>query len=273
MQDGLPEGAIEVHEGSVHSADGTRIGYYRLGAGPPVVFVHGSVATHTDWMKVARLMAGRFRCYVMDRRGRGRSGAGAANYSLEREYEDICAVLGAAGEGAALAGHSFGAICAMGAALMRPVRRLVVFEPPLPVGGLIGGERLGPYARAIAEGDLDGAVEVGFRSFSRLTEEEIDAIRHSRAWPRLKQLAPTWVRELEEMDRLPADADRYREIGCPVLMLVGSESPEHPMQDASRALAAVLRDVRLEWLEGLDHAAARSAPERVAERIIEFLKA
>jgi len=257
------EDAIEVHEGSVHSADGTRIGFHRLGAGPAIVFVHGSVSTHADWMPVARLLAPRFTCYCMDRRGRNRSAAGGA-YSLEREYDDILAVLAAAGPGAFLVAHSFGAICALGAALRQPPPRLVIFEPPLPSGGTVGGE-IDAYRQAVEEGKNELAMEIGLRHFSRISEEEIAQIRHARGWSRLCHLAPTWVRELVAVDALP------RDVACPTLMLVGENSPEHPLRDASRALAPVLPNVRVELLKGLDHSAMRRAPQVVARHIGGFL--
>jgi pimeloyl-ACP methyl ester carboxylesterase len=189
MTKAVLEGAPAVHEGTAHSADGTRIGYHRLGSGPAIVFVHGSVSTHTDWMPVARLLADRFTCYSVDRRGRNRSIHEAGPYAIEREYEDVQAVLTVAGPGAFLAGHSFGAICALGAALRQLPPRLVLYEPPLPVGGPVAGEHLPAYAEAIARNDLDLALEIGFRHFTRLHEPEIVALRHSRAWPRLRLLA------------------------------------------------------------------------------------
>jgi pimeloyl-ACP methyl ester carboxylesterase len=267
----LEHASAEIAEGSVRSADGTRIGFRRLGSGPALVLVHGSVSTHTDWMRVARLLAGRFNCYAMDRRGRGRSGVETSPYSIEREYEDIVAVLVAAGPGAMLAGHSFGAICALGAALRHPVPRLVLYEPPLPVGGPIAGEHLPAYVHAIAEGDLDTALEIGLLRFTRLNAAAIAEMRSSRAWPRLRALAPSWTRELEAMDSRPASVDRYRAIACPVLLLKGSVSPEHPMQNAARALAQVLPSVRVETLMGQGHMALRGAPEVVARLMLEFL--
>jgi pimeloyl-ACP methyl ester carboxylesterase len=151
----MPAAALEhsqpvIIEGSVVSADGTRIAYRRLGTGPVLVFVHGSVSTHTDWMRVAKLLAPHYTCYTIDRRGRAHSGPGHSSYSLEREYEDIAAVIAQTGPVAALIGHSYGAICTLGAALRNPVPRLVVYEPPLPTGGPIAGEFLEPYKRAIA---------------------------------------------------------------------------------------------------------------------------
>jgi pimeloyl-ACP methyl ester carboxylesterase len=260
-----------IHEESVHSADGTRIGYRRLGQGPAVVFVHGSVSTHTDWMPAAKLLSVHFTCLVMDRRGRRGSGVGHAPYSIEREYEDIEAVLAAAGSGAMLAGHSYGAICALGTALRTPVPKLVLYEPTLPVGGLVAGAPLADYARAIEAGDPDLAMEIGLREFIRLTPEVIVAMRTSRAWPKLRGLAASWTRELEAMDALPASVEPYRGLQTPTLLLVGSNSREHPMKNASRALASVLPDVRVEILEGQDHMGLRGAPETVARLVAGFL--
>jgi pimeloyl-ACP methyl ester carboxylesterase len=190
---------------------------------------------------------------------------------MDRECEDISAVLGAAGEGAALVGHSFGAICSLETAMRKPVRRLVLYEPPLPAGGPIAGDKHAAYAEAIARGDLDGALELGLEHFSRIPVAEIAALRNSRAWQRLRTLAPSWVRELEVMDALSAGVEHYRTLGCPAMLLVGSESPEHPLLDASRALAGVLSSARVEILAGEGHVAMRTAPELVAGLIGEFV--
>jgi pimeloyl-ACP methyl ester carboxylesterase len=255
----------------VYSKDGTRIGFQHLGSGPALVFVHGSVATHTDWMRVAKLLSTRFTCYVIDRRGRGHSGIGVSAYSLEREYEDIEAVLAAAGPGTSLIAHSYGAVCALGAALRTPVERLVVYEPPFPVNGPIASEHLGAYSRAVAEGNLDLAVQIGMAEFLRLPPEEVTALQSSRAWPRLRNLAKSWVRELETMDAMdPAFMENYRSLSCPVMMLMGELSPEHPLQDSSRALAKYLPGARMVRMKGQDHMAARTAPALVAHLIIEF---
>jgi pimeloyl-ACP methyl ester carboxylesterase len=241
--------------------------------------VHGSISTHTDWMRVAKLLAPRYTCYAMDRRGRARSGIGRSPYSLEREYEDIAAVLEMAeteaGPLAALIGHSYGAICTLGAALRHPVPRLVIYEPPLPAGGPVAGEFLDLYSRAITQGDLDAALEIGLTHFTRLPDEAIAAMRATRAWPRLRPLAPTWIRELEAMDALgtslEASLDRYAALSCPVMMLVGNLSPEHPLRDASRALAKVLPGARVETIVGQGHTAMRNVPMLVAWLIESFL--
>ena len=264
-----------VDDGSVLSSDGTRIAFHRLGSGPAVVFVHGSLSTHTDWMRVASLLADRFTCFLIDRRGRPKSGEGLSPYSIDREVEDIAAVLEAArtasGPEAALVAHSYGAICALEAAMRHPVSRLVLYEPPLLVGGSVSDEHLKQYASAVAEGDLDKAVELGLTNFSRLSAAEVAAARTTPGWQRLRALAKSWVRELQAMDALSQDVERYRALSCPSMLLVGSLSPRQPMQDASRALSAVLPGARLEWLSGQGHVAMRLAPELVARLLGEFL--
>jgi pimeloyl-ACP methyl ester carboxylesterase len=126
------------------------------------------------------------------------------------------------------------------------------------------------YARAIADGDPDRALEIGLSKFTRLSAAAIAAMRSSPAWLHLRTLAASWVRELE-VDDLPASLQHYGAIACPTLMLLGSLSPEHPLQNASRALAQALPNVRVETLMGQGHMALRDAPGTVARLIADFL--
>jgi pimeloyl-ACP methyl ester carboxylesterase len=96
-------------------------------------------------------------------------------------------------------------------------------------------------------------------------------MRASKAWPRLRTLASTWTRELRAIDSLPSSLRHYAALTCPILLLRGSLSPEHPLQDASRALAEVLRDVPVETLMGRGHMALRDDPQTVALLIGDFL--
>ena len=83
-----PPASAEPVAAEARSRDGTRIGYLRLGKGPGLVFSHGSLTTGEDWLQVASRLTDRFSCYVMSRRGRGRSAARPA-HSLERECDNI----------------------------------------------------------------------------------------------------------------------------------------------------------------------------------------
>jgi pimeloyl-ACP methyl ester carboxylesterase len=124
----------------VASRDGTTIGYRRLGAGPPVAAIHGGLGTSASWRAVAERLADRFEFFLVDRRGRGASGAGTLPHSLGREVDDARAVLAAAGRGAALIGHSYGGAAALEAARIADraeISRLVLYEPGVGVAGLI----------------------------------------------------------------------------------------------------------------------------------------
>ena len=242
----------------------------RAGRGEPLVIGHGSLASSESWLSVATLLANRFTCFVMDRRGYGRSG-NSPNYAIEREYEDIEAVLAAAGKEVSLLGHSYGAICALGAATRTEITHLVLYEPPLAVSGSVTGGALGDYRKAIESGDLDGALALGLNKFAGVTSDQIQAIRSSPFWPKMASLAPSWVREVEAIEELGPSLDRYRDLLIPTLLLSGTLSPKYPLQDATGALGATLKHVQISRLEGQSHDAHSRAPTLVAERVAAFL--
>ncbi len=252
--------------GTVQSQDGTTIGYLRAGAGPPLVMVHGSLAVAEAWLAVANFLADSFTCYLMDRRARGRSGD-ATDYSIEREYQDVAAVLRVAGPKPHLIGHSYGAVCALGAALQTPVDKLILYEPP---AGVVFGPEVEEYRQAIAAGDTERALEIGITKVVGVSQSQFEAMRAHPMFPIFKALAPGWVREMEEIERLGTNLERYRPIESPVLMILGSDTSDS-LKNATAALARVLKNARVAELPGQAHAALRTAPEMVAERVREFL--
>ena len=113
----------------IRSRDGTVIVYERSGTGPPLVLVHGALATHERWDNISKMLAQRFTVYSIDRRGRGESGD-TEPYALEHEFEDIAAVVDAIGQGVSKLGHSHGALCSLEAALLTPnIRSVIAYEP------------------------------------------------------------------------------------------------------------------------------------------------
>jgi len=143
------------------SPDGTPIAYHRRGSGPPLVLVHGTGAANAlAWTAVLPALEEHFTIYAVDRRGRGDSGD-SVPYAIEREFEDIAAVVDATGEPANLLGHSFGALCALEAALRtRMVRRLVLYEPEIhpPAAAPFPGEHIQLLAALLAAGDREGVL-------------------------------------------------------------------------------------------------------------------
>src|SRR5690349_18162579 len=100
---------------TARSKDGTSIAFTRSGSGPPLVLVHGTTADHTRWAPILPELETRFTVHAVDRRGRGGSGDGP-RYALDREFDDIAAVVDAIGAPVMLLGHSYGAICSLEAA-------------------------------------------------------------------------------------------------------------------------------------------------------------
>ena len=152
-------GATEATAERVVSSDGTEIAWWTSGEGPPLVLVHGSLCDHSHFDPLVAELREGMTTVSMDRRGFGASGD-AAGYDLEREFEDVAAVVeavaGHAGEPVALFGHSYGAGCAMGAAaLTGAVPRLVLYEPGLGISYPSGS--IEEIEAAVAAGDLDTA--------------------------------------------------------------------------------------------------------------------
>lgn len=170
------------------SSDGTPIAYERGGAGPPLVVVHGTTSDHSTWELVLPELQEHFTVYSMDRRGRGESGdGGGAGYDIEREFEDVVAVIDSIGEAACLIGHSYGAICALEAALRSGlVHRLVLYEGtfPVPAGTeLYPPEALDKVRSELEAGDHEGALTTFYRAIVLMSPEEIEMLRSLPTWP------------------------------------------------------------------------------------------
>ena len=117
--------------GSVPSADGTTIGYLRVGQGPAVVILHGSNESARSHTQLALGLADDFTVYMPDRRGRGRSGPHQAGHGLRTEVEDLQAVLAASGASKVFA-VSIGGLIALEAARVGPgIRQLALYEPAI----------------------------------------------------------------------------------------------------------------------------------------------
>ena len=167
----------------VVSADGTAIAYRRSGAGSPLVLVHGTTADHTRWAPVLPALEAHYTVYAVDRRGRGASGDGR-DYAIEREFEDIVAVIDAIGTPCDLLGHSYGALCALEAALRSDrVRRLLLYEPPIEAAaGLFPRAVVRRIETLIEAGDGDGALVAFFRGIVRMPERDIALLRAQPSW-------------------------------------------------------------------------------------------
>jgi pimeloyl-ACP methyl ester carboxylesterase len=254
----------------VTSADGTRIAYDRLGGGRPVVVVSGIFCTRATTRELAEALAERCTVVNYDRRGRGESGD-TRPYAVEREVEDLAALIAAVGGEAAVYGHSSGAGLALHAAAAElPITRLVLHEPPY--GG--DDDESTAHARALAEGVTE-ALAAGrpgdairlFFADTGMPESAIDAMA---ADPAMLALAPTMPYDLAVM----GDADGGRvpttlacAIQAPTLVLTGTASPPF-FHAAAKTLTTLIPTATHQSLDAADHATPAS---QVAPAIVPFL--
>jgi pimeloyl-ACP methyl ester carboxylesterase len=211
----------------------------------------------------------RYRCFAMDRRGRGKSGDGEL-FSIELEFDDVAALARAIGEPLTLFGHSYGAICAIGAAgRCNEISNLVLYEPPLPVDGPISAVTRNAIHRALDEGEPRKAMLQFLGDVVRVRPEEVALVETlPDAW--FQAFGKPTIREMDAVSDLQLDSSLYSAIDIPTLLLLGSESTPA----IRRATELLLRDMpraSQATLEGQAHNAVLLAPQLVAEAIDGFI--
>jgi pimeloyl-ACP methyl ester carboxylesterase len=245
----------------VDSADGTPIAYRTSGDGEPILFVHGVGTNGADWTFVEPTLRDRFTVVAMDRRGRGDSGDGP-EYAIEREAEDVLAVLDAV-DAELLVGHSYGGLCSILAAQRTDrLRRLVLYEPPIAVRG----ERVAGLDGLVAEGRLEEALEAFLRSVGT-TGDQVEAIRSSPAWPVLLDAVPPLPREMRAAS---AWRNPRGPIDVPLLYLLGGDTTSGSYLDGLDDLLAAFPDVRRDELPGQTHIGHVFAADRFARLVADF---
>lgn len=256
----------------VQSDDGTSIVVFVDGEGPPLAMAHGGLSDHTTDLPFVAELRDRVTTFGIDRRGRGASGDGL-HYSIEREFEDIAAVVDSVAartdEPVALWGHSYGADCAMGAAtLTENIGHLVLYEPAL--GCTCPDEAIEAVEMAVAAGDREGAVLAALVGIVGLTKDEIAFVRSSPAWPARLAAVPVLPREIRAEVGWVYRPGQFDAITARTLLLAGSDSPP-AQQDATRRAAAAIPDAQVRVLNGHAHMAHRTDPRMVTRVVREFV--
>jgi pimeloyl-ACP methyl ester carboxylesterase len=248
------------------SRDGTVIAYRRAGSGRPVILVGGAFGTAATSAPLAELLAPRFQVITYDRRGRGDSGD-TAPYAVEREIEDLAALLAAAGGAASLFGMSSGACLVLRAAAAGlPVTQLAVYEPPYRSDEASDRPELSRrLAALLASGAYEDAVAQVLATVG-VTPGECEALRGTPEWPGLVALAPTLAYDdaLQGSGLVPADL--LARIGVRAMVVDGGASPES-WRNGARAVARCLPRGRHRTLTGQSHAVA---PHVLAPVLAEF---
>lgn len=257
---------------TVISRDGTSLAYARSGRGPAVVLVSGAMSTGATTAPLAARLADHCEVIVYDRRGRGGSGD-TQPYAVAREVEDLGALIGEVGGGAALYGVSSGGALALEAAAsgLPGVTRVAVYEPPFTLSEEQAGarrrytERLTEALRRGAHGD---AVEL-FLSLTGLAPEMIASARSSPMWAGMEAVAPTLAYDDAVMGGGSVPRERLASVGVPVLAVAGGASPAW-MREAAEAVADAVPDGAYRCLEDQNHMVD---PDALAPVLVDFLGA
>jgi pimeloyl-ACP methyl ester carboxylesterase len=245
---------------TVTSRDGTTIGYERLGSGPPLILVDGALCHRQmgPLPEIGKLLADRFTVIVYDRRGRGESG-NTLPWSVDREVEDISALITAVGGSARLFGVSSGAVLVLEAAARGlPVPKLAVYEPPFIVDGSrspVPADFIPGLHRLLAAGNRNEVV----KRFMRIVGVPgifIALMRFFPNWRKLAAVAHTVPYDMTILDGTQSGkslpAARWSQVVAPCLVLDGGKSPQW-MRNGCHSLADLLPQSSYRTLPGQTH--------------------
>jgi len=261
---------VDGHRHAVTSADGTEIGLLTAGHGPPLLLVHGGMGCIENWQPLWKSLTGRWQVTAMDRRGRGTSRDDVQPYELRREFEDVAAVAASLADGGPvdIFGHSYGAVCALGAAAnAAPVRRLALYEPPGPQTA--PAEWRARVLPMIEAGQPGRAMMSFLTEIIGLSAEDVAALRDApREYDVMPIVSATMPRESQGLGAVDLKA-LAAAVDVPVLLLLGSTSPAWA-HDITTELSGVLAHKTLAVLDGQGHDAISLAPELLVARLAAF---
>jgi pimeloyl-ACP methyl ester carboxylesterase len=206
---------------TVTSADGTRIAYETAGAGHPVIFVGGAFNDHTRTAPLAAAVAGDCTAVGYDRRARGASGD-TRPYAVDREVEDLAAVLDAVGGRAAVFGYSSGGILALLAATTLPITHLVLYD--VPFGMPRAADLPARLDALVAAGRPGDAVALFQTEGIGLPPQMVEQIRRSPMWPALEAMAQSTVYDATLTTTYGTPTAEMTAVTVPTLVVTGADT-------------------------------------------------
>jgi pimeloyl-ACP methyl ester carboxylesterase len=255
--------------GQVTSGDGTSIAYDRQGSGPAVILVTGGLDDGAENAPLAVELAEHFTAYNYNRRGRGDSGD-TQPYALEREIEDIGALIAEAGGRAYLYGvSSGGALVLEAAAAGLAIESIAVYEVSFLLGdeaARMWREYVEQLAAALAEGRRGEAVEL-FMRLAGASEDNIAGARSSSLWPGLEAIAHTLAYDAACLEDGQPPTERYANIAQPALVATGGG--DEFFEQAADAITASLPRADRRSLAGQGHVVD---PKVMAAVLVEFFE-
>lgn len=258
---------------TVTSKDGTTIAYDQTGDGPALILVGGALSDRSAAAPLTELLASRFTVIGYDRRGRGDSGD-TTPYAVEREIEDIAALIAAAGGSAYVFGMSSGAVLALEATKSGlAVTKLALYEPPVIIDDTrapVPSDYAAHLAELAAEGRRSNAVEYFLIEAVQLPPDMVEQMRQAPMWPAMEKVAHTLAYDgaimSEYMSGRPLPAGRWAAVTIPVLVMDGGASPAWA-RNSVQALVDALPNAERRTLDGQTHAVA---PDMLAPILADF---
>lgn len=289
--------------GTVTSKDGTKIGFRQLGHGPGLIILHGGALASQHYMKLASALADQFTVYLPDRRGRGMSGPYGPHYSIEREDEDLDAVVSATGAQRVFGVADGGLFALHGAITIPAIQKVAVFEPVVFVGQpgldeftaiISRGQQLvtsGDIGAAMASLATDAAgsdtraqaVSAPYRVLQRIMVKPsicrawlwADARQAKGDRAALRDLIVAWKQEMDVVVASEGTIDDYKGVTAEVLLLCGTGAP--PLFTGTLdALQKVLPHATRIELPALNHGGPQDQggnPVVIAEQLRQFFAA
>jgi pimeloyl-ACP methyl ester carboxylesterase len=252
------------------SADGTAIAFDRLGEGPPLIMITGAFNTRTTTAPLSAVLQDQFTVLNYDRRGRGDSGD-TLPYAVEREIEDLDALIAEAGGTAAVFGYSSGATLALKAAAHGvQITKLALYEPPFLVDDSrppLPADLAAQLDELVSSGRRGEAVELYQTQAIGIPEEMVIQMRQAPFRPALEAVAHTLVYEAMIVGDLTLPTELLASVETPTLVIDGEQSAPL-LRNAARAVAETLPHGRRHTLLGQTH---DISPEATAPVLTEFL--
>ena len=239
----------------VISKDGTPIAYDQSGEGLPIILVVGAFNDHSTGAPLAAQLSEHFTVFIYDRRGRGESGD-TAPYAIEREIEDLAALIAEAGGSSSVFGYSSGAILSLKAkAAGLALTRLALYDPPflLDNGFPQRAQEISVrLTELISSGRRGDAVELFQTEIVGIPPEIVAQMRHAPFRPELEHIAPTLVYEATLLGDMPVLAQQLPSVTVPTLVISGGNNQER-MRSAAQTLADALPNALHRSLQGQTH--------------------
>jgi pimeloyl-ACP methyl ester carboxylesterase len=252
--------------GFATSKDGTRIAFEKVGHGPALIIVGGALAHRQGGKRLAGKLMERFTVYLYDRRGRGES-SDTKPYAVDREIEDLGAIIEQAGNKASLYGVSSGAALTLqGAAKLGPakVSKLAIYDAPYGQGERDFEEQKDRINQLVQTGTPGDAATFFFSAIGT-PPPALEQIKRSPEWEAMKKMDFTLVYDYAVLGS-GAVPDAVKQITSPTLVMVGEKSMAFMHQSADR-IAELVPNAERKTIKGQAH---QAAPETMAPLLIEF---